>query len=216
MYHIKEDRRSEQSAAWYAEALIELLKKQDFSELTVSALAKRAGLGRATFYRNFDAIDDVLRFIIDRAFEELRETVLACHLVENRTGKLERTTFIKPFLQFWGERATLVQALVSAGRVEFLRTGLADMISRILALGSAQAKPRWKRVDYFIALRSGAAIALLVHWIRCGMDLPADEVALLIQDQSKESVSLWMVSGEMANHAETMFRQCSSRTPCRS
>ncbi len=165
----------------------------------MSALAKRAGLGRATFYRNFDAIDDVLRFICDRAFEALRETVFASHLAATRTGLLERTTFIKPFLLFWGERASFVRALVSAGRIEFLHTGLADMISRILALGSAPAQSHWKRVDYFIALRSGAAIALLVHWIGCGMDLPADEVALLIQDQSKESVSLWMVSDDIQN-----------------
>jgi len=199
MYHIKEDRRAEQSAAWDAEALIELLKKQEYSKLTVSALAKRAGLGRATFYRNFDTLDDVLRFICDRAFEELRKTVLACHLAAPRTGQLERTTFIKPFLLFWGERASLVRALVSAGRVEFLHTGLADMTARILALSSAQSKLRWKRVDYFIALRSGAAIALLVHWIGCGMDLPADELADLIQDQSKESVSLGMASGDMGN-----------------
>ncbi len=41
-------------------SLIELLKKNDIDDLSVSDIVKHAGVGRASFYRNFDTKRDVL------------------------------------------------------------------------------------------------------------------------------------------------------------
>ena len=42
-------------------ALIQLMNKKDFNDISVTELTKRAGVGRVSFYRNFEDKTDVLR-----------------------------------------------------------------------------------------------------------------------------------------------------------
>ena len=41
-------------------ALIRLLKKKDFSSITVSEIVKLAGVSRSSFYRNFESKEQLL------------------------------------------------------------------------------------------------------------------------------------------------------------
>lgn len=42
-------------------ALIQLMEKKEFHDISITELTKRAGVGRVSFYRNFDDKTDVLR-----------------------------------------------------------------------------------------------------------------------------------------------------------
>ena len=42
-------------------ALIQLMEKKDFNDISITELTKRAGVGRVSFYRNFENKEDVLR-----------------------------------------------------------------------------------------------------------------------------------------------------------
>ena len=42
------------------EALLILMQKQPFQEITVMELTKKAGVGRVSFYRNYDSKESVL------------------------------------------------------------------------------------------------------------------------------------------------------------
>ena len=42
-------------------ALIQLMEKKNFNEISITELTKRAGVGRVSFYRNFEDKKDVLR-----------------------------------------------------------------------------------------------------------------------------------------------------------
>ena len=42
-------------------ALLELLEEELRAEIPVSRLCRRAGVGRASFYRNFESKEDILR-----------------------------------------------------------------------------------------------------------------------------------------------------------
>ncbi len=51
-------------------ALLELMKVKDFSSITVTDLTKRAGVGRVSFYRNFESKEDVIRKHLAALLEE--------------------------------------------------------------------------------------------------------------------------------------------------
>jgi len=59
-------------------ALLVLLKTQDFADISVSAVMKKAGLSRMAFYRNYDTLAQVLYEYyenkIGSVFENMRET----------------------------------------------------------------------------------------------------------------------------------------------
>ena len=46
-------------------ALIQLMEKKDFDDISITELTKRAGVGRVTFYRNFIDKKDVLRHYLN-------------------------------------------------------------------------------------------------------------------------------------------------------
>ncbi|MGM9662758.1 MAG: TetR/AcrR family transcriptional regulator [Oscillospiraceae bacterium] len=47
-------------------ALLELMGRQSFESITVTALIRRAGVGRMSFYRNFGSKEEILRQHLDQ------------------------------------------------------------------------------------------------------------------------------------------------------
>lgn len=71
-------KQSEQSKQWIRDALFVLMEKKAFQEITVKDIAEKAGIARLTFYRNFEAKEDIIRYHIQCGFmdflDELRDT----------------------------------------------------------------------------------------------------------------------------------------------
>lgn len=51
-------------------ALIELLRYKPIADISISELCEAAGIGRASFYRNFDSKEDILKGYINALFRE--------------------------------------------------------------------------------------------------------------------------------------------------
>ena len=52
------------------DALLKLLREKPIEEISISELCEQAGIGRASFYRNFESKEDILRANIHRLFQE--------------------------------------------------------------------------------------------------------------------------------------------------
>lgn len=57
---------SEYTKHYIALALFKLMEKMDFKDITITEIVKKAGVGRATFYRNFPDKEAVLLYYFDR------------------------------------------------------------------------------------------------------------------------------------------------------
>lgn len=55
----------------FAAALLSLMQKKKFCDITITDLSIEAGLVRKTFYRNFDTKEDVLCYKLDSLFAEI-------------------------------------------------------------------------------------------------------------------------------------------------
>ena len=51
-------------------ALLKLLREKPIEAISVSELCELAGIGRASFYRNYDSKEDILRAYIHALFRE--------------------------------------------------------------------------------------------------------------------------------------------------
>ena len=51
------------------ESLLRLLEQKEISDISISELCDDAGIGRASFYRNFDSKEDILRAHINQLFD---------------------------------------------------------------------------------------------------------------------------------------------------
>lgn len=54
-------------------ALIQLMKERDISHITIQDIVKRAGVGRSSFYRNFESKEDILVYYINLLFDVTEE-----------------------------------------------------------------------------------------------------------------------------------------------
>ncbi|MGN0384644.1 MAG: TetR/AcrR family transcriptional regulator [Lachnospiraceae bacterium] len=72
------DRRKEENLRVkkaITEALLELLEEKSISEITVSEIIKRAGVARASFYRNYATKENVITTLISDILEMFRTTI---------------------------------------------------------------------------------------------------------------------------------------------
>ncbi|MGM9625073.1 MAG: TetR/AcrR family transcriptional regulator [Eubacteriales bacterium] len=54
-------------------ALLQMLEKQALSDISVTALTVKAGVGRVSFYRNFESKEDVIRQYLGKRIKEWGE-----------------------------------------------------------------------------------------------------------------------------------------------
>lgn len=52
------------------DALLKLLRDKSISDISISELCDTAGVGRASFYRNFENKEDILRAYINKLFDD--------------------------------------------------------------------------------------------------------------------------------------------------
>lgn len=66
---------SERTKEYIAEALFQLMKEKPYESINVSGITKKAGVGRATFYRYFKSKEDILRYFFDREMQEFNTQI---------------------------------------------------------------------------------------------------------------------------------------------
>lgn len=72
MYHMN---KKQEANAFVKEcitqALLEMVQKQPFESITITDLVKRAGVGRVSFYRNFESKEDVVRQLLTQIIDDI-------------------------------------------------------------------------------------------------------------------------------------------------
>lgn len=178
MYHIRDDKRSKISAEMIYRGLIECLKEKSMDKLTVTEIAKKAGVGRATFYRNFDTPEDVLHMKCDACFEE----VLKGYLEIYNTEKHARNSMLVYFFSYWMERSELLEALASINRLDMI----GECHFRHSRIITEVFKPDTDMTSddyiYFMAGRTGMMTGTLSAWIRTGKKKTPEELVSFLID----------------------------------
>jgi AcrR family transcriptional regulator len=78
---INMDRRQRKTREAIFNALIALLSKKDFGQITVGEIIQQADIGRATFYAHFETKDDLLKALSEDLF---------CHIFDAMDGEDHR------------------------------------------------------------------------------------------------------------------------------
>lgn len=66
--------RSDLSKQYIAEALIQLMKKKEYSTITNKDITDKAGLSHITYYRNFKNKDEIIKYYLDMITNEFIES----------------------------------------------------------------------------------------------------------------------------------------------
>jgi AcrR family transcriptional regulator len=179
VYHIKDDPRAEKSASLMYAGLMACLREKPLAKVTVTDVTKASTVGRATFYRSFDEVVDILSWRCDKEFERALNGFVA----SNPTLEKEDELLIY-VLRHWMSRPQVLEALIKADRLDvifnaFVRNAhiVVDYLkTRGIDMGTDD-------FEYFISVRAGFFIGIIRAWIKCGKTQSPEEVARIVAEQ---------------------------------
>ncbi len=169
MYHIKENPRIRESAALIVDGLFRCLKKKSFAELTITEVHQEAGVGRATFYRLFDCMPDVLSYQCDLVFHRL---------FDDDSWKEQRdyrANFIY-FLSYWMAQEELLKAIIESHHLEILYGAHARCASNITQAIARSDEISPVEMEYAMSVLTSVMIGVLTKWYQRGQKETAEEL----------------------------------------
>jgi AcrR family transcriptional regulator len=159
----------------------------DLSQVTVTAVADRAGITRRTFYSHYRDIPNLVACVEEEALADLR--TLVCDVAQVTLPELEEAISrfepcprsVEVLAYFQQEGTHLVPLLGEGGDPAFAEK-LKDMVRRVVldrALHgfTAAALPVF---EYYLTFVISAEVGVLMRWLATGMVEPPDIMARMM------------------------------------
>lgn len=149
-------------------AFLELLKEKNFEDISISELTDKAGVGRATFYRNYEKKEDIVKAYISEIFGEWTNT-----WDENRNAPLSE--HVRTMLKHFEKHHAFYKLLNDRNLIYLLK----DVI-----IGLCGPKPEHEAIQAYAS--SFAAYSLygwIETWFTRGMRESSDEIADMFKRQ---------------------------------
>ena len=166
---------NEQKNTWVKQqitsALLDLLREKKLADISVSELTEMAGVGRVSFYRNYQTKEDILREESDRLIQEWGK------LYEANPESAPETLFPSLF-DFYREHRHFYTTLYEAG----MSTIMMDTI-----ISTIQITPEMPNLEaYMKSFWAYGIYGWMLEWIKRGMQESGSELIGLFQLAHKQ------------------------------
>lgn len=188
MYHIKNDKRSIQTSKFIYNALSSLLEEKKYEDIKITEIIERSQVSRATFYRNYDSLDDILRYELDQKFIKLSEYLYANYKLNKNTNKVHPLSLLKPFLRFWYLDSLILEQLLVTNKKEIIIDNILRTTKNLLEKSNIEYKENIF-YDYMLNIRSNIIFSVLETWVLNDKNLSPDELYKLTIDHLNESLT---------------------------
>lgn len=157
-------------------ALIQLMATKPFSAITVTDIARRAGVSRNAYYRNYASKEAILEDYLRGVIEAMSAALSGYDpMTQTRESWIALLGEVRSF-------APKYRLLLAAGYGPRIREAMRDHMNA--APRRESPGPRYA-ADYW----AGAICAVLEDWVRSGMDMSAGNLADLMTDLMHRGVA---------------------------
>ncbi|MGN0708916.1 MAG: hypothetical protein ACI4LM_01585, partial [Anaerovoracaceae bacterium] len=149
---------------------------------------KASGVGRATFYRSFDNVNDVLYRQCALHYEE----VMTGYLEEKRKGaKEDPYAFLTYFFDYWmnDDNSLILEQLIRIGHYDIIYRCHFESTFIIKSQVPPKSAMTEKYYKYYMSGLIGAFVGFLITWIENGKKLSTDELIGLLRSVQGEGPS---------------------------
>ena len=150
------------------DALLTVMERYDYREITVTQLAQEAGLSRKTFYRLFSHKDEILSLLFEKLFGECFSRIKAMDLHHY-------WDVVQVYFDFWEERKDLLFLLQKNGLLPRVFERSYQYAIQVFTfvrseeLADALSLP----LPYLLAYSVGGMQSMLLKWVERGMEVPS-------------------------------------------
>ncbi len=143
------------------DTLLKLMKSESFDSIAINRLVNEAGVGRASFYRNYSSKEDILRQEADRLKSELQS------ICQNDDPTDIQLKLIKT-LDFYKLHSEFYQSLYRAGFKHIIEDSIIDEIPLDSPLPNGAA--------YALSGFSYLIYGWIIEWIKRGLKEDSAEI----------------------------------------
>lgn len=174
MFHIAKDKRSKTSAKLVSDALDRCLKEKSYEQITISDVCRESTISRATFYRLFDNMDDVLSYQIEALENEFQAKTI---------GKRPRV-IMEEFIGYWMAQPDFLDIIIRIHREDILyechRRRAADLSRYFIKV---------EPTEYHISILTQILISTLTTWAKTGKKESPSEIVDILKRVAGDLVS---------------------------
>lgn len=162
--------KSERSLAALSQAVLLLLERKAFEDITIRELVDEAGIGQATFYRHYPDKTALLDAVASREIDALVQ--LALSMLDARSGQRGAYALVAHI----DAHRRLWSVLLRGGAAARMRS---DLLARLAArVGEMPSNELgWLPPELGIAFAATATIEILVWWLSQDTPVPLGTVA---------------------------------------
>lgn len=148
------------------DAMLDLLKEKPINDISISELVDKAQVGRASFYRNFNSKEDILRVYLNKIFGEWTNEW-------QKDMKDPLSEKLKKMILHFEKHHSFYELLNNRGLIYLIK----DTI-----IGSMGLNPESEKTEaYMKAFAAYALYGWIETWFQRGMKESADEIAALFK-----------------------------------
>ena len=147
-------------------ALLDLLKEKSLADISISELTSKAGIGRVSFYRNYQTKEDILKEESDNLIKEWGK------LYENDPESSPETLFPSLF-DFYRDHREFYTSLYNAGMSAIMLETILSTIQITSEMNNLEA--------YLKSFWAYGMYGWLIEWIKRGMQESGEELSLLFK-----------------------------------
>ena len=182
------NRQAERTRGWIVDALLSLMDKKPYAEITISDIARKAGIARQTFYRNYTEKDSVVLEYFTQSF-----SAEFLSIEEPRTaGKESKIVLVFNYNYLLKNRKNLKKLLANSDieRLIFPRTHQfpESLISHY--------KKQFSKIDYLIFrykmhYQLTGCLRVFLDWFVHDMPLPIDKLVSMLNNMCNPQKSIY-------------------------
>ena len=141
----KIDMRVKYTREWTFEALYKLLQDNNLGDIKISAIIEKAGISRATFYRNFTSKENIVRLKVDSFYRDFYKDFVV-YFAKNDPE--DEQFLIQSFFKRVDEEDKLVDTVIKCNLEYMMIEGVYAIITNFRELFYSRVQTSKRAEDY--------------------------------------------------------------------
>ncbi|BBF41937.1 transcriptional regulator, TetR family [Lachnospiraceae bacterium KM106-2] len=151
---------SRQSQCWIEDALLQLMQREKYEEITIKEIAANAGLSRRSFYRNFNSKDQVIESYFSKIWKEYVEGIR-----KQQNLSLPNVAYV--FFETMSRHIEFLELIQQQNLFGILLKATDIMILEpFYEMKGSNLQESKECIDYALAFSTGGFLRIMEKWIQ--------------------------------------------------
>ncbi|MGM0168533.1 hypothetical protein IGI39_004288 [Enterococcus sp. AZ135] len=173
MYHVSKDKRAQKSAELIWIGLETCLLEKELKTISITDIHEKSFVSRATFYRLFDSVEDVLIYRCDQIYQVVAEELSQKHML----AKNEVFLFL---IDKWLDQKTLLKTLTENNLINIIYDTHMKNSNLVKQLFIQESEMTNNESDYLVSILTSILPAVINIWYMHGQTEKKEELYTIV------------------------------------